>query len=113
MNEEISKELEKHRRLLNAKLDAVYFDDEIDEIKGLITVVSEMTSGTSQTQKMIDNVKKSNREKRAASNQGGARISEEQKIELETMLKEFPYIHSKQKSISKALEGLNIENLKE
>lgn len=56
-NEEVEKELEKHKRLLHAKLDAVYFDEEIDEIKGLITVVSDMSSNTAHTQQMIDKVK--------------------------------------------------------
>ena len=85
-NEEIQKELEKHKRLLHAKLDAVYFDDEIDEIKGLITVVSEMSSNTAHTQQMIDKVKSSKRERATPSGGGGARITEEQRLELETIL---------------------------
>ena len=47
-------------------MDAIYFDDEIDEIKGLITVVSEMSAGTAQTQNMIDNVKKAKKERAPA-----------------------------------------------
>lgn len=58
-------------------MDAVYFDDEIDEIKGLITVVSEMSAGTAQTQNMIDNVKKTKRERAPARGGGGPQLSEE------------------------------------
>mmetsp|Transcript_26160 Transcript_26160/g.39953 ORF Transcript_26160/g.39953 Transcript_26160/m.39953 type:complete len:111 (-) Transcript_26160:787-1119(-) len=42
--EDVSDRQIKQRRQIEAKLDAVYFDEELDEIKQLITMLSEMSS---------------------------------------------------------------------
>jgi hypothetical protein len=55
--EETEAQLASVKKLIAGKLDSVYFDDELDELKQMITVLSEMTSASDNNEVLLKKLK--------------------------------------------------------
>jgi len=55
--EETEAQLASLKKLIAGKLDSVYFDDELDELKQMITVLSEMTSASDNNEALLKKLK--------------------------------------------------------
>lgn len=76
------------KKVVAGKLDSVYFDDELDELKKMISILSEMTSDSNNNEDLIRKLKENTAKPKP--NRDGMRLSDGQKQELEVMLQEWP-----------------------
>lgn len=91
--EETEASLGSLKKVVAGKLDSVFFDDELDELKKMITILSEMTSDSNNSEALIRKLKENTGKPKP--DRGGMRLPDSQKQELELMLQEWPRIQSK------------------
>ena len=92
--EDVSDKQAKQKRLLEGKLDAVYFDEELDEMKQLITMLSEMSTDTNNNQ-IQQHIQESKKRKKETGGGGGMKLNDSQRHELENILADFPGVVAK------------------